>query len=534
MFHDRRRFVNTRIWNTEAKPASFPERDDPDGLAVPWLSEKADLGVTFSGGGTRSAAATLGQLRGLQATGLLKHVRYISAVSGGSWSAVPFTYLPQPFDENLFLGDAKDPEALTLGDFRRAKQGSLARAISNTGVTDDFLWEMFKLGGDETYARAIGRLFLKPFALDDTDRFFTFHAAARDAVLAGNQKTDDGQYYLEEGDFHTVREGRPYLVVGSTILRVDNTGYSPQKIQCEYTPLYTGVRRLFPKAGRRGAPIGGGYVESFAYDSKNPREQWDGRRWRVKLGRKRYRLTLSDVIGSSGAAPAEWLENKRFNHLGFPEFRHWPIHQVGEIDEEEYGHGDGGHLENLGVMPLLARGVKNMLVFVNTKTKFQPEDEKGPYAESLEPLFRPVADRDAIGGNAKFRTNVVFKEDDKFDALITGLQKRKAQEQTLIHCDTYTVCQNSHYQIKGNYKVNVCWVYNEAVKTWSNALSTEVRRLVADLPRFPHYCTFFQNPPKVIDLSVKEVNALAHLSCWNVTTHAQTIRNHFGFKEPES
>ena len=528
MFHDRRRFVNTRIWNTEAEPASFPERDDPDGLAVPWLPEKADLGVAFSGGGTRSASATLGQLRGLRAAGLLEHVRYISAVSGGSWAAVPFIYLPQQFDEKLFLGDAKDPQALTLNDFIHAAQGSLALVISDTVVTDDFLWEVLKLGGNEAYARAIGRLFLKPFALDDTDRFFTFHTAARDAVIAGNRETDDRWYYLEEGDFYTVRKGRPYLVVGSTILRVDNTGYSRKKMQCEYTPLYTGVRRLFPRAGRYGAPVGGGYVESFAYDSKNPREQWDGRRWRVKLGRERYRLTLSDVIGSSGAAPAELLEKKRFNHLGFPEFRHWPIHRVGQIDEEEYGHGDGGHLENLGVMPLLARGVKNMIVFVNTKTKFRPRAQKNPYAESLEPLFRPVKDRDDSDGKAQFMSNHVFEDAGKFDALIRGLQKRKTQGQTLIHCDTYTVLPNLHYRIEGNYAVNVCWIYNEAVKTWSDALNTKVRRRVAGLPRFPHYRTFFQNPPKVIDLSVEEVNALAHLSCWNVTTNAQIIRNHFG------
>ena len=390
MFHERRRFVNAQIWNTDSEPASFPELDDTDGLAVPWLGAKADLGVAFSGGGTRSASATLGQLRGLRATGLLDQVRYISAVSGGSWAAMPFTYLPEGFDENVFLGDAKDPEALTLEDFTHAEEGSLAQAISSAVIIDDFLWEAIKLGGDETYARAIGALFLRPFKLDDTGRFFTFHTGARDAVLAGNRPTDDKQYYLREGDFYTVRDGRPYLVVGGTILRLDNTGYSRQKIQCEYTPLYTGVRRLFPTAGRRGSPIGGGYVESFAYDSANPREQWDERHWRVKVGGKRYRFTLSDVIGSSGAAPAELLESKGFHDLGFPEFRHWPIHRVGEIDDEEYGHGDGGHLENLGIMPLLARRVKNIIAFVNTKTKFRPKARENPFAGSLEPLFRPV------------------------------------------------------------------------------------------------------------------------------------------------
>src|SRR5690242_4301356 len=51
-----------------------------------------DLGIAFSGGGTRSAAATLGELRGLYENGWLKNVRYMTAVSGGSWTSVPFVY----------------------------------------------------------------------------------------------------------------------------------------------------------------------------------------------------------------------------------------------------------------------------------------------------------------------------------------------------------------------------------------------------------------------------------------------------------
>ena len=55
--------------------------------------DRGAIGVAFSGGGTRAAAAAVGQLQGLEQNGWLEqHVRYISAVSGGSWTAVPFTY----------------------------------------------------------------------------------------------------------------------------------------------------------------------------------------------------------------------------------------------------------------------------------------------------------------------------------------------------------------------------------------------------------------------------------------------------------
>lgn len=211
--------------------------------------------------------------------------------------------------------------------------------------------------------------------------------------------------------------------------------------------------------------------------------------------------------------------------LGFPEFRHWPIHQVGKISDEEYGHGDGGHLENLGIMPLLARQVKNIIVFVNSKTKFCPEAQQNPYSESLEPLFRAVVDKESK--DSKFDTNVVFQDDGKFDALISGLNQQKDEGKTLIHCDTYTVKNNSHYQIAEPYEVNVCWIYNEAVSAWNEALNAETKNIVSRLSRFPHYRTFFQNRPKIIDLNIKEVNALAHLSCWNVTSNETAIRSHF-------
>ena len=81
--------IEPGYWTSTAPDlTTFPERQlDPP---LPG----ADLGVAFSGGGTRSAAATIGQLRGLVQNGWLERVKYMTAVSGGSWAAVPFTYYP--------------------------------------------------------------------------------------------------------------------------------------------------------------------------------------------------------------------------------------------------------------------------------------------------------------------------------------------------------------------------------------------------------------------------------------------------------
>ena len=44
------------------------------------------VGVCFSGGGSRALSATMGQLRGLRALGVLDDVLFISSVSGGTWA----------------------------------------------------------------------------------------------------------------------------------------------------------------------------------------------------------------------------------------------------------------------------------------------------------------------------------------------------------------------------------------------------------------------------------------------------------------
>ncbi len=70
--------VRVRVWVDEGAGRAPEQRAGV--LAAP-LPQTA---VCFSGGGTRSLAATVGQLRGLVALGLLDQVGYLSCVSGSS------------------------------------------------------------------------------------------------------------------------------------------------------------------------------------------------------------------------------------------------------------------------------------------------------------------------------------------------------------------------------------------------------------------------------------------------------------------
>ena len=247
----------------------------------------------------------------------------------------------------------------------------------------------------------------------------------------------------------------------------------------------------------------------------------------------RYFFNLSDMIGTSGAAPVQKLYQRGKTDVGFPEFRHWSIHSL-DKDHAEYSHGDGGHADNLGIMPMLARGVRNIIVFVNSPAAFQPEsDEEKRYDKRFAPLFGfagtpKLSDLPNVPSSSE---NQVF-DPNGLKELLTGLQQCQDREETLIHTVTYDVKANPRFGIQPYSGVKIVWIYNADVPKWRGSLPQQVRadlrEIKDDFERFPNYRTFGEEHGNLIDLSKAKVNALAHLSCWNVTENAERIRRFFG------
>lgn len=510
LFGNRLKHVRCRVWNTTEAEFTFPEVS-PDNPEQDVLLSRANTGICFSGGGTRSASCSAGQLRGLHALGLLPRIRYLSGVSGGSWAAVPFTYLPDDWNDETFLGMTIDPEDLTEDHLRNLDRNSFIYAVSDSVIIDNFLKNAAQFAGDETFSRALGDIFLNRFGLDSLKRLFGFNALTVDAAVNRNPKA-------QRSDFYTVRSGRPYLIVGGTILRLQNDPSLPDKVQIEMTPFYTGVFPVHKRAGSRNQNIGGGYIESFAFDSDAPERRPDAKNEvSVRLGASRHRFTLSDVIGTSGAAPAETLDRLNLDWLGFPEFKYWPVVKARgqSLKAREYEFGDGGHLENLGVMPMLLRKVKRIVVFVNTKHSLNGPDDIN---DSIPPLF-----------GHRFPKNQVFPKE-RYDPLVEALVAKKTADKTVMHRERYPVQENAFYGIEGDWEVEVLWVYNERVKDWEKRLPQPIRSMIGhgSLGNFPHYKSFFQNPPAFIDLSTKQASLLAHLSCWNVVENENEFRELLG------
>ena len=527
---------------TDSNSPSFPEAGIITG---------DDLGIAFSGGGTRSATATLGQLRGLQANGWLSHVRYVSAASGGAWASIVFTYSKRPLTE--LLGADQPPGSLDVDTLTKAPNGRLAKAIADSSLTAGSVLEAAAIAAelaktntsaniapyvssllnlfrrepgrlDKTYARLLGKVFL-----DDvieagekvSDRWFTWDGAAAADIGAAT----GGQI----GHFVLAASPRPFLIVGGTMVSARRDYAFPLLIPVEYTPLYIGARQRFGE-------FGGSYVSPWAYDAEAAgpatRSANGSGTVEVKL-RDSEKLTLADMAASTGAAPAlativgVATQDKRARklldqiHRGtafFPAFQHLSVQDGGRVSlTTSLAHADGGAIDNLGIMPLLARQVHNILVFVNTSTRYAEDND------DLQSLFLPAGPPGA-GGDKRF--NVVFPAS-AYQALLDDLARFRDSGEPQVACRTMAVLKNPIYNIRGYQGANVCFVYNGPATRWEQALKDPVRTLLhnkshatGDLRNFPWFDTFEQNKPQLIQLKPAQVNLLSNLTAWIMTDPA--------------
>lgn len=104
--------------------------------------KKDTLGIALSGGGYRSAIFCYGVLRGLYELGVLARADYVSAVSGGSWIAVPLAmaenldyFFRVPEDHANFIEEGF--ESLLVNPFRLMEEAALTR-LDNNYVSDLF------------------------------------------------------------------------------------------------------------------------------------------------------------------------------------------------------------------------------------------------------------------------------------------------------------------------------------------------------------------------------------------------------------
>jgi hypothetical protein len=548
----------------------FPETD--------LLPDGPSLGVAFSGGGTRSATMALGQLRGLRKIGVLDSVRYVSAISGGAWAAVPFVYTKSTLDAFLGPFQALTPD---LPDDRRREFlerpiGELGLAVVNSSFTAGSIQEVAgdiattfsnKIGDqmwvaltasingavrrepdrvNKTYARLIGRTFIDPLVDPGT--------TASKRLFSWNVETVEDISLVSRGqlgsDLVVAGPHRPFLIASGTVIVARRDSEYPLLMPIEYTPMYVGIRQRFSPR------FGGVYVEPWMYDTTEIGDVRDdiAANHYVRVRRDADRaFTLGDVVGSTGAAPQLALVlgtfvpssfKQRVQRVSevFPAFHHVTLNRGPgrNVVTEEIGHGDGGFIDNLGVIPLLARGVKNILVFDNSVTKLVENND------DFKSLFFPVGPPDSSGN--KTLNRVFWCSDQKEDGcaptdrgtyyrtLIDALVARRDAGKAQVFCGgPWKVRANDHFKVAAiESGVNVCWFYTSSSAGWEATLPPQFLDIVRGVDKtkagknfddFPWLKTFGQNKTHVIQLTAPQVNLLSNLTAWIVSDEERAIRD---------
>jgi hypothetical protein len=548
--------LSVRSWSTST-PAIAPAASanlavaatDVDGFSAaatgrnnlpetPLLHGNSSVGIAFSGGGNRAAVCALGQLRGRKEIGVLSQIQYISAVSGGSWFSVPYCFVDAA-KEKAFLGQYVPPDRLHWNVLEKAAPHSFAEAATNAHMPILNILNTRHLRGDENFAYFLNKIYLQPFGLGNEHKFFCYDKRTLASIRVRNPS-------LSEKDFNISRADAPYLIANGVIVRPWRFfNRSRRFVPFEMTANYTGSGPF--RAGGRflDLPVGGGYVESFGYDSKlrsaTPAatkraglREWQARvhlpgRWGLNAFAS-PRFSLSDVIACSGAAPSVVLPELSYL-VGFPEFQHWSAHELPASHSAELIHTDGGGLDNSGVLPLLRRNVKTIIAFVNAQTEVRNNVPSFPgYVSALFGEGKPSNLNLVfpVGGLAELRDEFLHAWESKAP---------------LIFQKNYQTLPNENYGIPGGQDVRVIWVFLgpsgsfvEDGKTyrgkegssarWYHDLAKdskdEIRKAhQREFRHFPFYQTFFENPPSVIRLNAPQVNALAQFTAYQVVAYRE-------------
>jgi hypothetical protein len=452
--------------------------------------------LCLSGGGARAFAAGLGQLQALQKLGLLRHIDYLSAVSGGGWLSLLATYVPDVLP--ALLGDVRVPSELS-SDVLSQPNGRLGSLVTGSLVEDDR--QLPKgLPRSKRWVELMRHQFLDPFGLGHV------------------------QWGQESAPCARI-EGWPYLVISAALLWPNDFWHTHHTQLMQWTPDYGGI---LTEHHHHGRIFGGGFCALPGVDTV--------------LSARHVREA---EVGSSGFGLAEMMActsafyARAFDH--FPTLRayspyleYWsPIAGVSHT----YSVGDGGFVDNLGLLPMLQRQVQRIMVCINTsmplrQPRLDPEMGWLGVDDALPPLFGEHAPGQPMMGQKRPLTQVFSSEDWR-----AWLQMALASGG--VFTQTLTVVQNDYFSIKP-YTVEIVWVYHALHQDWCQRLSGEVHDLLQSrhLHHFPYYPTLGENFhwydasswETLGMLDALEVNLLASLTAWVVLQNSSSLRLFFNTK----
>jgi len=387
---------------------------------------------------------------------------------------------------------------------------------------------------------------LKPFNLNDREKFFTWRQGDVDALVARNEDLTDGHFYK-------VTQDRPYLLVGSSLLTKRMSPKGADIFRIVLSPLYSGVPDLI--VSKRGGKIrrltGGGFLETAGFDmimAEHPPARQGGAATLEKpdfggnIRPNRLRFTLSDMAASTGAAPQQILRNIPlanivFGQLGLPE-HYIPLANVhAPIVDKEFDACKAA-VEKLD-------GTESSL------NGFQSEREhcEKMVGDDIASLF--IASK-KLPRNVSLRLKIKGRSQSELLSFKAGYEDilkvadTLRMEKTSVMCEDYIGVIDNHskpkheLKLRGNYRPKICFVWLNQHREWFDSVLNSAKKLQnpssaielikseldyaeggkfrkrrASLSKgFPYLGTFFDKPIHFIDVSKLRSLALSNYTAW--------------------
>jgi hypothetical protein len=460
---------------------------------------------------------------------IMDSVAYLSSVSGGSWAAVIYTFLPSGITDaqflvtpqnaaNLYKGQSSDENSANVCYMGPSCLGTVPQQFNTQNIAQ-YLYTLYEWGffGNSSrwswfWIAAVGEMVLKPFGLYDAtydpnvnyiqpSNFFSLSSSYVSSNIQNLNPT------LSPQDFYVCAPGRPTLIVNTNLLE---NYQSPESAQVPVQAQATSTS--VPGQSPDGTLIGGGGVESFAFTSTLTGAGTNTGTANVTFDR---RYSLCDIAGCSSAFFAAFLleylnqelddvvqeiEQYLVNEEGWtqleaevfgdileavaesfldaessnviPLYNYWPLNQVDQSSpvNNVYGFSDGGDFDNTGIIGMLAQSNVNCIIaFVNTDIPISAPSSQQPLDPSIPLLFGQ--------GTVNNQSLQIFSNDNnELSDVINGLYTASCSSgsvgtATAAYLQTLTTVANPVANIQAGRQVQILWIYNNRADNWQSQIT---------------------------------------------------------------
>lgn len=545
--------LSAKAWKANGK---YPTANDYPESKLKEINSRPNTAIAFSGGGSRSFAASAGYLAGLTKLGLMDNVRYIGGISGGSWATTVYTYAQDVTDDSSFLGTIVNPEDIVDEELKEMGEHCMRRLTANELTL--VALEAFVSGtpAAEAYALGIQQAYLDPIGVPAATRFSWSEEIVSDIKLR-NPLLENETFLLP------ANENRPYMILGAAIVGpTKNAPYHSDHhnfTMVEFTPLYTGQMYSsdveYQAVGlihndHWNAPIRrhvGGVVESFAFNRGTAEERSenvapeqglpsDSSSGDLRVPAPSNFLDLNWAAGASGYAIGAFMESGHFpreaDKLGM-HFQYWSPSESNPSSMDTL-FTDGGCYENDALLPMIQRKVEKVILFLNPHTPLQPSqnwdvDTDVPSSDQIDPSIGsffgvlPPPGAEYEERNFMLSKNQIFPSED-YSTLIKGLQAAQTAGGGIVYGMNLTTVENEWWGIPAGFQTEVTFVYLGRLSKWETKLSQDMQSKViptdgnpndmsntidsGEYKHFPHYVTAGGL------LTHQQTNLLADMSGW--------------------